>query len=83
MNIFGYLLTLVLLAHIGVSSYYGLSNLMRQPKSYPWLWKTKLRRICTFILHLMGLGGIAYHLDYLHDLISSSASGTKTIEHFE
>lgn len=70
-QILGVLLLVALIIHNCVASFYGLSILVRQPDAYPRLWKTKFRRFCTCLLHLLGLGSLAFHLDYLADLIIS------------
>ena len=73
-QIVGALLLVVLIIHNCIATFYGLSILIRQPDTYPRLWKTKLRRCCTFLLHLLGLGSLVFHLDYLADLISYNVS---------
>ena len=30
--------------------------------------KSRFRRCCTYLLHLMGTGGVAFHLDFLMEL---------------
>ena len=69
-QIIGVLLLVALLVHNCVATFYGLSILNRQPKVYSRLWKTKIRRCCVVSLHLLGLGSLVFHLDYLADLIS-------------
>ena len=70
----GILLLAALIFHNCAATFYGLSILIRQPVAYPRLWKTKFRRGCTSLLHLLGLGSLVFHLDYVADLISCNAS---------
>ena len=76
-QILGVLLLSALIIHNCVASFYGMSILIRQPDAYPRLWKTTLRRVCTGLLHLLGLGSLVFHLDYLADLMSLNSSARR------
>lgn len=71
-KVLGVLLLVALLFANCVASFYGLSILIRQHDEYPRLWKTRSRRVCTCLLHLLGLGSVIFHLDYLVDWLSRS-----------
>ena len=74
-NSLGIFLVVVLLTHNCVSSFYGLSIIVRQPEAYPRLWKTRFRRCCTCLLHLLGLGSLALHWDYFVDSLPGNGMG--------
>ena len=76
MKALGVLLLGALLIHNAVASFYGLSTIIRQPEEYSRLWKTKFRRCCTCLLHVLGFGSLVFHLDYLVDWIFSNESTT-------
>ena len=80
-TLLGKLLLVALLVHNFVSSFYGLSILIRQPDAYPRLWKSKTRRFCTCLLHFLGLGGLVLHLDYFGDYLFSHRESAKNCRH--
>ena len=53
-NRIGISLLIVLIVNNCVSSFYGLSILMRQPEAYPQIWNTRWKRCLTIILHFLG-----------------------------
>ena len=59
----GFSLVFILVVHSIVSSIYGLCTLRRNPTLYPLLWGSRFRQCLTCLLHLVGLGAVAYHLN--------------------
>ena len=59
----------ILIFHSIMSSAYGLRIVLQNASTYPFLMKNRFRRCCTILLHVIGMGGFAFHLDYLVDLL--------------
>lgn len=53
-NKIGAILLFVVVFNNCVSSFYGLSILIRQPEAYPRIWDTRLKRCFTILLHILG-----------------------------
>ena len=61
----------VLVFHSILSSTYGLRILLENASRYPFLMRTRFRQFCSILMHVIGMGGFAFHLDYLVDLLQT------------
>ena len=61
----------ILILHSAFSSAYGLRVVLQNAARFPFLMGSRLRRCCTILLHVIGMGGFAFHLDYLVEMLNN------------